>query len=213
MRLATYNVEWFSALFESGDKLALTDDWSARRDVTKKQQLDAIAEVFRLIDADCVLVVEAPDTTTKVTTEGSLLAFSDHYGLRLDTVLTGFRNDTQQEIALLYDSRQMTAVHDPKGSEAINTHAPRFDATFLMDVDVDGEPERHVFSKPPLEAEILLKSGRILRLLGVHIKSKAPHGARDRDEEVRIAIANRRKQLAQSLWLRRARGEPSKRRR
>ena len=41
-----------------------------------------------------------------------------------------------------------------------------------------------------------------LRLIGVHAKSKAPHGAETQDEAIRIAIANRRKQLAQCIWLR-----------
>jgi endonuclease/exonuclease/phosphatase family metal-dependent hydrolase len=40
-------------------------------------------------------------------------------------------------------------------------------------------------------------------MIGVHLKSKAPHGARNRDEVIRISIANRRKQLAQAIWLRR----------
>ena len=41
-----------------------------------------------------------------------------------------------------------------------------------------------------------------LRLIGAHLKSKAPHGARSRDEIMRKAIANRRKQQAQAVWLR-----------
>jgi hypothetical protein len=34
------------------------------------------------------------------------------------------------------------------------------------------------------------------------LKSKAAHGARNRDEVMRFSIANRRKQLAQAIWLR-----------
>ncbi len=39
-------------------------------------------------------------------------------------------------------------------------------------------------------------------MIGAHLKSKAPHGAKTRDEVMRISIANRRKQLAQAIWLR-----------
>jgi len=201
VRFATYNVEWFSGLFEENN-LLFTDDWSSRRDVTKSGQLHAIAAVLKAIDADCVLVVEAPDTNRSNSTEASLLAFSKHFGLRLNSVLTGFLNDTQQEIALFYDDRKMTATHDPKGTLEPDDPCPRFNGKFQKDVDFDGEPEFHSFSKPPLEVELTLKSGRVLRLMGVHIKSKAPHGAKTRDDEVRISIDNRRKQLAQSLWLR-----------
>jgi endonuclease/exonuclease/phosphatase family metal-dependent hydrolase len=42
-----------------------------------------------------------------------------------------------------------------------------------------------------------------MRLIGAHVKSKAPHGARDEAHAMRLAIANRRKQLAQCIWLRR----------
>ena len=202
MRFATYNVEWFSGLFDNNKPL-FTDDWSSRRDVTKSRQLHAIANVFKAIDADCVLVVEAPDSNANNSTEASLLAFSKHFGLRLNAVLTGFMNDTQQEIALFYDNRKMSAAHDPQGGNDPNDKAPRFDGKFHKDIDIDGEPEVHVFSKPPLEAEVTLKSGQIFRMLGVHIKSKAPHGAKNHDDEVRISIDNRRKQLAQTLWLRR----------
>jgi endonuclease/exonuclease/phosphatase family metal-dependent hydrolase len=51
-------------------------------------------------------------------------------------------------------------------------------------------------------------------MIGVHAKSKAPHGARSPDAAMRLAIENRRKQLAQCVWLRRrveehlAAGEP-----
>ena len=41
-----------------------------------------------------------------------------------------------------------------------------------------------------------------MRLIGVHVKSKAPHGARNKDEATRISIENRRKQMAQCIWLR-----------
>ena len=203
MKFATYNVEWFSGLFGEDGRLLHNQDWSSRRDVTKSRQLDAISQVLRAIDADCVLIVEAPDTSRNRSTEASLLAFAKHYQLRLNTVLTGFLNDTQQEIALFYDNTKMTARHDPQGTDDPTEAAPRFDTAFHKDVDVDDAPEIHTFSKPPLEADITLASGRKLRLMGVHIKSKAPHGAKNRDDEVRISIANRRKQLAQTLWLRR----------
>jgi len=47
-----------------------------------------------------------------------------------------------------------------------------------------------------------LASQSAFRLIGVHTKSKAPHGATTRDEELQLAIENRRKQLAQCIWIR-----------
>ena len=79
--------------------------------------------------------------------------------------------------------------------------APRFDGVFRIDLDIDATPETVRFSKPPLEVAIETEKAS-LRLLGVHVKSKAPHGARGKEEVMRISIANRRKQLAQCIWIR-----------
>ena len=198
MRLATYNIEWFNALFDDKSRLLRDDKWSARYNVTRAAQADALGAVFRRLDADAVLVVEAPDTSGSRGTVACLKAFGKHYGLRLNAVLTGFLSDTQQEIALFYDDSVVLAAHEPGGGPGL---APRFDKSFAWDVDVDGKPEHHHFSKPPLEAQVEI-GGQLVNLMGVHIKSKAPHGARSEDHAVQISIANRRKQLAQCLWLR-----------
>lgn len=198
MRLATYNVEWFSYLFDDAGALILDGSWSSRHDVTKAMQAEAVGQVFRAMDADAVMVIEAPDTSPSRSGRVALETFAAHFGLRTTEALIGFHNDTQQEIALLYDPDVLTAIHDPKGSEA----APRFDRVFPLDLDIDARQENVVFSKPPLEVALTTRSGATLRLIGAHLKSKAPHGARDQADAMRISIANRRKQLAQCIWLR-----------
>ncbi len=199
MRIATYNVEWFASLFDETNKLIKDDSWSSRRDVTKAQQSEAVAKVFKSMDADAVLVVEAPDQNGKRSTVAALEHFAETYGLRTRAAIIGFSNDTQQEIALLYDPDAVTAKHDPQRS----LDAPRFDQDFAIDLDVDERSDLVRFSKPPLELALTTKQDNVLRLIGAHLKSKAPHGARNRDEVIRISIANRRKQLAQAIWLRR----------
>lgn len=201
MRIATYNVEWFNALFDAGNQPLADDGWSGRRDVTRRQQFNALGAVFRRMDADCILVVEAPDTHPPRETVAALKAFAQAFDLRASSVVHGFQSGTQQEIALMFDPAVVAAHHDPQGGDGIGP--PRFDGVFLKDVDIDDSPERHVFSKPPLEVVMSLPGGDTTRLIGVHAKSKAPHGARNRNQEVRISIENRRKQLAQCLWLRR----------
>lgn len=203
MRIATYNVEWFHALF--GDNGRLIDDgsWSSRRDVTKAQQTAALGQVFQAMDADAVMVIEAPDTSAKRSGAQALEHFADRFNLRARKALIGFANDTQQEIALLYDPDVMAAEHDPKGPETGGRgDAPRFDGVFHIDLDIDDRQDAIQFSKPPLEVALTLKNGTSLRLIGAHLKSKAPHGARNEDAVMRLSIANRRKQLAQCIWLR-----------
>ena len=199
LRLATYNVEWFNALFDVRGRLLDDAEWSARYNISRADQLAALGIVFTAMDADAIMVIEAPDTNGKRATVKALENFADTIGLRARRALIGFPSPTEQEIALLYDPDRITARHDPRGGA--EGEAPRFDGTFRMDLDQDGTPEPIRFSKPPLELALTVNS-RPLRMIGVHAKSKAPHGARDPNEAIRIAIENRRKQLAECVWLR-----------
>ncbi len=206
MRIATYNVEWFNNLFDDDGRLLEDNSWSGRHDVKRGAQLGALGIVFTALDADAVMVIEAPDDNRHRSTVPALENFAHKYGLRARKALLGFRNDTQQEIALLYNPDVLTAEHDPQGAQTGKSgspDAPRFDGVFRRDVDVDDAPELIRFSKPPLEVRLTsLETGAKLRLIGVHVKSKAPHGARNENEVMRIAIENRRKQMAQCIWLR-----------
>ena len=205
MRIATYNVEWFANLFDDAGQFLDPGGWSGRRDVRRGEQLDALTTVFRTLDADAVMVIEAPDAHARRDGVAALETFAAHAGIRARRALLGFVNETQQEIALLYDPDAMTARHDPQGAPSGkkgSRDAPRFDSVFRYDLDVDREPETVVWSKPPLEVAVETASGTALRMIGVHAKSKAPHGARTPDEIMRVSIENRRKQLAQCIWLR-----------
>jgi hypothetical protein len=205
MRIATYNVEWFDNLFDDAGHLKEDGGWSGRRDVTRGDQIRALGTVFRALDADAVMIIEAPDQSRRRSTTGALLSFARHFGLRLREALIGYPTETQQEIALLYDPDVMSVIHDPMG-DPVPRHgsrlAPRFDGTFRPDLDVDGMPDHVTWSKPPLEVSVTPAHGLPFRLIGVHAKSKAPHGARSEPEVTRLSIENRHKQLAQCLWLR-----------
>lgn len=200
MRIATWNVEWFAQLFDMHDQLLADGERSRRHGVSRSDQADGIAHVLERLDADLVVIVEAPNTGHTQSTVRALESFAAAYGLRQSRALIGFENGTEQEIAALYDPARVTPVHDPMAS----ARAPRFDTAFDWDTDIDGQPETHVFAKPPLELRLTGPGlNPPLRLIGVHLKSKAPHNAVGADEAQRISIDNRRKQLAQSLWLRR----------
>lgn len=198
MRIATYNVEWFNALFNNAGQVLADDRWSGRQNVTRTEQVHALARVFRAMDADAVMVIEAPDSNSRRDTIKALEQFAKWAKLRTTKAIMGFKNHTEQEIALLYDPDVLTPNHDPQETK----EAPGFDGDFRIDLDIDATQDVVTFSKPPLELACSI-SGKTLRLIGVHIKSKAPHGAKTPEEASRLSIANRRKQLAQCLWLRR----------
>jgi hypothetical protein len=197
MRIATYNVEWFHALFDRSGQLLNDGGWSGRRDVTRAEQIGALATVFRALDADAVLVIEAPDCSRGRDGVAALETFAAFAGIRARAVCMGFVNETQQEIMLLHDPDVIAARHDPT-----DLGAPPFNGIFRIDLDIDATEDVIEFSKPPLEMALETPIGP-LRMIGTHVKSKAPHGARDGAHATRLAIANRRKQLAQCIWLRR----------
>jgi len=197
VRIATYNTQWFDHLFDDHARLWNDDGRGGREGVTRAEQTAGLGHVFRALDADAVLVVEAPDARHR-TRDGTpaLEVFARHFGLRTREVLMGFHSHSQQEIALLYDPAVLTVRHDPQGGDP-----PRFDGTWRVAFN-GNPPEPIVWAKPPLEIEALTAKGNALRLIGVHAKSKAPHGARNESQVARIALENRRKQLAQCVWLR-----------
>ncbi|MGV8952686.1 MAG: endonuclease/exonuclease/phosphatase family protein [Cypionkella sp.] len=205
MRIASYNVEWFNALFDDAGRMLNDNERSARYGITRGQQLDALGIVFRALDADGIMVIEAPDTNGKRSTVTALEAFAAANSLRARRALIGFASETEQEIAFLYDPDALSAHHDPQGEPAPShgaPGAPRFDSQLRLDLNGDGEEDLVRFSKPPLELAVTTASGGKLRLIGVHAKSKAPHGVTDPKVFTRISIENRRKQLAECLWLR-----------
>lgn len=205
MRIATYNVEWFNALFDDDGNLIDDDRPSGRRGITRQAQIEALGLVFSALDADAVMIIEAPDHNGRRATVTALESFARVMDLRARRAIIGFPNDTQQEIALLYDPDRLGAHHDPGGDptgKKGSRDAPRFDGVFRWDIDVDSAPELIRFSKPPLELAVRTAGGTAFRMIGVHAKSKAPHGASGPDEVMRISIQNRRKQLAQCIWLR-----------
>ena len=168
-------------------------------------QISAIASVLNAINADAIMIIEAPDSSMDKSSITALETFSEKFNLRQNKAIIGFANDTRQEIAFLYDPLIMDVEHRPKGLATGTTGAhdnPRFDGVFYLDVDVDAKPEKITFSKPPLELLLTPKVGNPMRLIGVHAKSKAPHSAKTSKQELRISIENRRKQLAQCIWLR-----------
>ena len=206
IRIATYNIEWFDALF--GDDGALLNDNrpSGRHGIPCADQTAALGRVFHAVNADAVMVIEAPDQNRSRNTVRALESFARHHRLRTSAALIGFANDSQQEIALLYDPGVMQARHAPGGAVpalAMADPDPPFDQSLLIDLEGDGNGEDVRFSKPPLEVALDLAAGGRVHLIGVHLKSKAPYGTHSKAQADRVSVENRRKQLAQSLWLRR----------
>ena len=88
-RLATYNVEWFNALFDNDDNLLADRGWSARHNIRRRDQARSIARVLRAMDPDAILIVEAPDNNHRRSSVRALENFARHYRLRGATATFG----------------------------------------------------------------------------------------------------------------------------
>lgn len=180
LRLATYNVEWMNALFDDADQMLDDDAPSARYQISRARQLAALGTVIAALDADGLIIIEAPDQSAKRSTTRALEGFAAHFHLRARKAMVGKASATEQEIAFLYDPDVLTV-------------SPEMPAPPPL--------ARVAFSKPPLELRIAGR-GRTLHLAGVHAKSKTPHGKVSTAAFTRISVENRRKQLAECHWLR-----------
>ncbi|MEO1329382.1 MAG: endonuclease [Pseudomonadota bacterium] len=218
MRLATFNVEWFDALFDAQDRLLADDAPSKRLGVSRRAQAEAIASVLRGLDPDAILILEAPNQGARSgrSTVAALEHFAERYALRQRTALVGFGSPTHQEIALMLDPERISARHDPMGERCAAEEAladplepfdperwgrpfpgaPRFDGAAAWRAAPEAAPEKIRFSRPPLEAALVWRpSGRAFRLIGFHLKSLRPRAEQDPQSV-------RRRHLGQCVWLR-----------
>ena len=198
MKIASYNIEWMNTLFDNGKIDNNNNEWSSRFGVTKQDQLNAIAKVIRIVDADAFLILEAPNEYEAGATIAALEGFAQHFGLRQTRAVIGTASGTDQEIAFLYDPEKMNAKFRPhKGP-----NPPKFSDEFKLKIDSD-HAETYKFSKPPLELDVHDKiTKQNFKIIGAHFKTKAPHGARNDEQAKRYGLKNRRKQIAQATWLR-----------
>ena len=81
MRIATYNIEWMDRLFDNDGALLNGDGWSSLHKVTCKEQTDALGVVFKAMDADAVMIIEAPDHGKRRDAALALETFAARFGL------------------------------------------------------------------------------------------------------------------------------------
>jgi hypothetical protein len=200
LRLATYNVEWFTKLFDKHGGFVNNNSDSARYEITKAEQFAAIGRVFQALDADGLMVIEAPDSSEHRSSVVALENFARHFSLRARRAVTGFTSETKQEIAFLYDPNCLSAQHTPLGAHDPYSPAPRFD--YELSYGPKAAPEVIRFSKPPLELTVRTSDGTDLSLIGLHAKSKSVRVSPDHADYIRLSIQNRRQQLAECFWVR-----------
>ena len=203
-RYMTWNIEWFTRLFDrDGNPLADDEVDADRPPQTRAARLQAIADVLSELNPAFVGIEEGPDSTNANPTRSvdAMLAFAARYDLPYDRATIGYRSRGQQEIVALWDSSRVEATLNQGGGQGLS---PAFDSTFLVDTDDDSVEERYSFYRPPLEIDVTdLISGTSVSVMVCHNKSKGIFTATDLLHWERENRRNRRLLFGQAEWIRR----------
>ncbi len=197
IRVASYNIEWFDDHFNADNTL--------KTSVAHLKTLSAIRDVLVLMNADVVMIIEGPNTTTTVGNQNTLTKlenFAQWAGLETDKAAIGFISSGRQEICMLYNSQKVSVSHVPGGS-ATSRSNPQFNGEFYVDTDENRIKEVYEFYRPPFEAKVeVLASNQVFYLMGVHTKSKGIFSSMDQVHLIRENHRNRMKLYAECAWIR-----------
>ncbi len=179
LRIMAYNIENMRTLFEKG-----------RIAGGQRERALAIAQVIREIHPHLLGVVEAADK------EGQHMVFLEETGL--DTL--GFRiakspvKRPRQDLVFYY--------RDPLEPVALDSHVDFYDQ-WIEDIDEDGIMEVCSFERRPLEGRFRhTGTGEEFLTVLVSTKSKGVFSINDLMRHQHLALANRKRQLAQTKKLR-----------
>ncbi len=196
LRILTYNIEWFNRCFNT--------DNSMKTDTVSVKKMDAVSNVIKKIKPDILGIIEAPNSS-KTTVESAVVKlenFANHYNLSINKGITGFISAGHQEIAVLYNPDKLQINHVPGGKSSSKKNPP-FNKDFFYDTDDDKVKEVYKFYRPPLELEVeTISSGKKVRIIVVHTKSKGIFSNLDRLHWERESRRNRIKLFAECKWIR-----------
>jgi len=202
-RYMTWNVEWFTRLFDdNGQPLADNQPDGDRPPQTRAERLQAIADVLAHLDPAFVGLVEGPDSTNANPTRSvdSVLAFANQFGLPYDAAAIGYRSRGQQEIVAIWDTSRVQAQLNQGGGPGLS---PAFDNSFTVDTDDDSVSEVFTFFRPPLEVDVTdVTSSTTASVIVCHNKSKGIFNATDLVHWERENRRSRRMLFGQAAWIR-----------
>ena len=201
LKIANWNVEWMNRWFTADDagapRLRRSEEVAGVSDL--QGLCTRVAAVIEAIDADLVALQEGPSRKSEMS-----LFVSQFLGDRYE--IQGPAGRGQQKLYTLI-KRGSPAIADVfRITEELGFD---FEADWEVDIDHDLTLDSYGFTRPPLVLRIETSSGRMLRLINLHAKSKYVHQGerlwRDplrRNEYVREALQARRRISAEAMRVR-----------
>jgi endonuclease/exonuclease/phosphatase family metal-dependent hydrolase len=205
LKLLLWNMEWMNDLFASGSgPAAFRPDGQKMphfpASVTVSERRRDLAGVVREVEPDLVVVVEAPSRQEELD-----LFFRTDVGAEWRTFLQPTSGSAQCIGAAINTA---TGKFDAAATRRLDAAVNPAFGEFLWDTDGDGVDEHYRFERLPVDLEVALTGGKRLRVLGLHLKSKAIFDAYEWSKWWSVSGGNRRKILAQALQIRREFVEP-----
>ena len=201
-KMLCWNMEWMNDLFD-GEGNFRPDDAQPQHDkkTTVKARRNDLAGVIDEISPAVVIVVEGPNRTKEL----QLFFDTDVEGNWQTYIQTTKGSSQCIGIAVRMD---MDIFDQEKPLKTFNTEIdPVFD-DFKLDNEDDGIIEIYKYERRPLYAELKLKNGERVRILGLHLKSKGIFDLLSWGKWWEKSVANRRKIFASAAHLRTAFIEP-----
>ena len=205
IKLSLWNMEWLNDLFVSGSGPAqFRPDGEkaahASRGVTVRKRRNDLAAVVTEINLDVVSSLKARSATRNCSACSKPISAS--VGRRL------FSQRRARADGRRCDQHRHWQI-DPAATRRLDSAINPAFQNFQSDTDDDLVEEIYHFERLPVDLEVALSDGKRLRILGVHLKSKAIFDAYEWSRWWSVSEGNRRKILAQAMQIRRQFVEPS----
>lgn len=201
LRVANWNIEWMNRWFAADDdgpaRFRTSQEISGVTDIADLAK--RVAKVIQDMDADLVNIQEGPSRRSEMN------LFVGSY-LNEEYEVIGPAGKGQQKLYTLVRKDSQAIRHAWRIEEELEVD---FNDVWEVDIDSDLVVDEYSFTRPPLVVGVESVSGRELRLLNLHTKSKYVHnGARmwqdpsRRKAFVELAVKARRRISAEAMRVR-----------
>jgi len=201
LKIANWNIEWMNRWFTGDSAGAPTLKPSA--EISGVSDIDAlatrVAAVITTLDVDILTVQEGPSRKSE------MALFVQRF-LQGAFDIVGPAGKGQQKVYALVNKQSDVIAATHRVEEELSFD---FDDVWEVDVDADMDLDEYRFTRPPLVMKVETSTGKTLRLLTIHTKSKFVHSGQSmwrdpvrRPEFVRKALEARRRISAEAMRVR-----------
>ena len=201
LKVANWNIEWMNRWFTSDKdgppQLKPSAEINGVSDIAALAT--RVANVVRALDADILTIQEGPSRRSEMA-----LFVRDFLDDGFDIV--GPAAKGQQKLYMLVNKQSAVVAGTARVEEELGVD---FDDVWEVDIDADMALDDYHFTRPPLVVKVETSTGKSIRLINIHTKSKYVHNGKflwedpmRRPEFVAQALKARRRISAEAMRIR-----------